>query len=106
MAHHTRTTIVGIVAALVCALSLAGCAIRIGTPFKTDQVPQIRVGTTTQAQVLEFFGQPESKGLKDGHPLWTYLFARLSMGGTATGTMLSIEFNEQGRVSSYSYVPY
>ena len=106
MAHHTRATVAGFVAAVVCALFLAGCAIRIGTPFKTDQVPQIQVGKTTQAQVRELFGQPESMGLKDGRPLWTYLFARLSMGGTATGTILSIEFNEQGVVSSYSYVPY
>lgn len=94
------------VVTLFIALGVAGCAIRIGAPFKTDQVPQIRVGTTTQAQVVEYFGQPTSKGVKDGRPLWTYLSARLSLGGTATGTMLSVEFDDRGVVSSYSYVPY
>jgi outer membrane protein assembly factor BamE (lipoprotein component of BamABCDE complex) len=92
--------------ALICALVVSGCAIRLGAPFKTDQVQNIQVGKTTQAQIVQFFGQPESQGLKDGRPLWTYLFARLSLGGTAKGTMLSIEFDDQGIVRSYSYVPY
>jgi outer membrane protein assembly factor BamE (lipoprotein component of BamABCDE complex) len=92
--------------ALVCALLVSGCAIHLGTPFKTDQVHNIQVGKTTQAQIVQYFGQPESQGLKDGRPLWTYLFARLSLGGTAKGTMLSIEFDDQGVVQSYSYVPY
>ncbi|HUJ79104.1 MAG TPA: outer membrane protein assembly factor BamE [Nitrospiria bacterium] len=106
MIHRTRSVVRWFVPALICALFITGCAIRIGTPFKTEQVPQLQVGKTTQSQVVEYFGEPESKGLKDGRPLWTYLFARLSLGGTATGTILSIEFNEQGVVSSYSYVPY
>jgi outer membrane protein assembly factor BamE (lipoprotein component of BamABCDE complex) len=93
--------------ALGCALLLASCAIRVGTPFKTDQVQKIQVGKTTQAQIIDFFGQPTSQGLKDGRPLWTYLFARVPLtGGMAKGTVLSIEFNDQNVVHSYSYVPY
>lgn len=93
--------------ALGCALLFAGCAIRVGTPFKTDQVQQIQVGKTTQAQIVELFGQPTSQGLKDGRPLWTYLSARVPLtGGTARGTVLSIEFDDQNVVHTYSYVPY
>jgi outer membrane protein assembly factor BamE (lipoprotein component of BamABCDE complex) len=106
MACRARSHLEWLVFLLVCVLSLSGCAIRIGAPFKTDQVKQIQVGKTTQAQIVTFFGQPESRGLKDGRPLWTYLFARLSPGGTAKGTLLSIEFDDQNVVSSYSYVPY
>jgi outer membrane protein assembly factor BamE (lipoprotein component of BamABCDE complex) len=107
MAHRSRSYAAWGVLSLAFVLFLSGCAVRLGTPFKTDQVQSIIVGTTTQAQIVEFFGQPASKGLKDGRPLWTYLFARLAlMGGAATGTVLSVEFNDQGRVHSYSYVPY
>jgi len=106
MARRTRSHAGWLMLSLVCALSLSGCAIRLGAPFNTDQVQKIQVGKTTQAQIVEFFGQPESQGLKDGLPLWTYLFARLSPGGTAKGTLLSIEFDDQGIVRSYSYVPY
>jgi outer membrane protein assembly factor BamE (lipoprotein component of BamABCDE complex) len=106
MARRTRWRAGWCIVTLVFALGVAGCAIRIGTPFNADQVHKLQVGNTTQNQVVEFFGQPESRGLKDGRPLWTYLFARLSPGGTAKGTMLSIEFDDKGVVSSYSYVPY
>jgi len=105
MTHYFRSS-AAFISALVCLLFISGCAIRVGAPFNTDHVQHIQVGKTTQAQVMEFFGQPASQGLKDGRPLWTYLFARLSMGGTATGTLLSIEFDDQGIVHSYSYVPY
>jgi outer membrane protein assembly factor BamE (lipoprotein component of BamABCDE complex) len=106
MAHRTRWHVEWLMLLLVGVLFISGCAIRLGAPFKTDQVQQIQVGKTTQAQIVEYFGQPESRGLKDGRLLWTYLFARLSLGGTAKGTLLSIEFDDQGVVSSYSYVPY
>jgi len=86
---------------------VAGCAVHLGMPFNTDEVRNITVGTTTQAQIVEHFGQPASQGLKDGRPLWTYFFAHVPLtGGTARGTLLSIEFDDRGLVSSYSYVPY
>ena len=92
---------------LLITLVLTGCALRMGKPFDTTYVKRIEVGTTTKEQILERLGPPASKGLKDGHPLWTYLYARVSLvGGSAKGTMLSIEFDEMGIVQSYSYVPY
>jgi hypothetical protein len=106
MTPRFRSNAAWFISALVCALFVSGCAIRLGAPFNTDQVRNIQAGKTTQAQIIDFFGQPASKGLKDGLPLWTYMFARLSLGGTATGTLLSIEFDDQGIVHSYSYVPY
>jgi outer membrane protein assembly factor BamE (lipoprotein component of BamABCDE complex) len=96
-----------LIPALACALFISGCAVYLGVPFKADEVKKLSVGTTTQAQVVESFGEPASKGLKDGRPLWTYLFVRVPLtGGTAKGTLLSIEFDDRGLVSSYSYVPY
>jgi len=106
MRHCLRLRARWLFLVLGCAVFISGCAIQLGAPFKTDQVPSIQVGKTTQAEVMGFFGQPTSRGVKDGRPLWTYLFARLSLGGTATGTLLSIEFDDQGVVHGYSYVPY
>lgn len=86
---------------------MAGCAVQLGKPFDASQVTTLKVGATTQAEVLERLGPPASKGLKDGRPLWTYLYARVAMtGGAANGTVLSVEFDAAGVVRSYSYVPY
>jgi outer membrane protein assembly factor BamE (lipoprotein component of BamABCDE complex) len=84
-----------------------GCAIKVGKPFDTGYVEKIQPGSTAQAQVLELLGNPNSEGLKDGKPLWTYLFVKVPVwGGTAKGTVLTIEFDRQGIVQSYSYIPY
>ena len=92
---------------MVCGLMFSSGCVSIGHPFETSQVQQIQTGTTTQAQIKKWMGSPSSEGLKDGNPLWTYLSARVSLfGGKAKGTVLSIEFDEAGVVSSYSYVPY
>lgn len=92
---------------LFSVLFLFGCAIKVGSPFDTTHVSKIQAGSTTKAQVQELLGSPTSEGLKDGKPLWTYLFAQVSMfGGRAKGTVLTVEFDEKGIVQSYSYVPY
>jgi outer membrane protein assembly factor BamE (lipoprotein component of BamABCDE complex) len=85
----------------------AGCAIKVGAKFDSSEVAKITAGQTTEVQVREMLGEPTSEGLKDGKPLWTYLHARVPiLGGTARGTVVSIEFNNEGVVQSYSYIPY
>ncbi|MBI3621088.1 MAG: hypothetical protein HY208_02735, partial [Nitrospirae bacterium] len=61
-----------LIPALAFAVFVSGCAVHLGAPFNTDEVRTVQVGTTTQAQIVDRFGQPFSKGLKDGRPLWTY----------------------------------
>jgi outer membrane protein assembly factor BamE (lipoprotein component of BamABCDE complex) len=86
---------------------LAGCAITMGARFDTSQVAKIQPGVTTQQQILDMMGQPSSEGLKNGRPLWTYLYAKMPIvGGKVRGTVLSIEFDDNHRVETYSYVPY
>lgn len=88
-------------------LFMAGCALTVGARFDSTSVVRIKSGLTTKAEVREILGKPESEGLKDGRPLWTYLYARVPMlGGTAHGTVVTVEFNKDGVVESYTYIPY
>ncbi len=86
---------------------LAGCAIKLGARFDATQVELIQPGKSTQSHVRELMGSPMSEGLKDGKPLWTYFFAQVRIfGGITRGMVLTIEFDDQGIVESYSYIPY
>lgn len=85
---------------------LAGCAIKLGAKFDSSRITQIQPGVTTQAEIQEMLGSPSSEGIKNGRPLWTYLYARIPMMGTTRGTILSIEFDDGRRVETYSYIPY
>jgi outer membrane protein assembly factor BamE (lipoprotein component of BamABCDE complex) len=97
-----RRLAVGILLPLV-----AGCAITLGARFDTSRVAKIQPGVTTQEEIQEMLGQPASEGLKNGRPLWTYLYAKMPIvGGQLRGTVLSIEFDDNHRVETYSYVPY
>ena len=86
---------------------LAGCAITMGAKFDSSRVAKIQPGVTTQQQIQELLGPPASEGLKNGRPLWTYLYVKFPIiGGQARGTVLSIEFDDNRFVETYSYVPY
>ena len=102
-----KNNFIGWITGIFIVLILSGCAMTLGSRFDESRVGEIESGVTTKDQIKELFGPPESVGLKDGRPLWTYLFAQIPiLGGTAKGTVLSIEFDENNIVESYSYIPY
>ena len=109
MAEGTRRMkfLSGWVVLAATVLWLSGCAITLGARFDSSQIVKIKEGVTTQSQIKEMMGEPASDGMKDGNPLWTYIYARVPLlGGVARGTVVSIEFDERGVVESYSYIPY
>lgn len=66
-----------------------------------DQVSQVRIGVTTQKDVYELFGEPTYRGTKpDGESWWAYYYP-----GSGEGASLSVDFDKDGRVKSYNYVP-
>ncbi len=97
----------GWVVLVASVLWISGCAITLGARFDASQITKIKEGVTTQRQIKEMMGEPASDGMKDGNPLWTYIYARVPVwGGETKGKIVTIEFDEKGVVESYSYIPY
>jgi hypothetical protein len=83
------------------ALALTGC-ITMGRPFNTQQVPNIVIGKTTQADIQKTFGEPYRTGIESGDLTWTYLHYHLSAFGNQRTTDLYIRFNADHTVKSYA----
>lgn len=66
-----------------------------------DKVSQVKISSTTQKDVYELFGEPTYRGTKpDGETWWAYYYP-----GSGEGASLSIDFDKDGRVKSYNYIP-
>jgi len=66
------------IAAVIVAL-LAGCA-STGENFDEGKVSQIKKGETTEAQLIQMFGQPQSRGVNSEGATtltWTYIESRV-----------------------------
>jgi outer membrane protein assembly factor BamE (lipoprotein component of BamABCDE complex) len=87
---------------LLAAWALTGC-VSAGHKFEAGNVPMLRVGETTQAEVREFFGPPWRTGLEDGQRTWTYGYYRYSLFAHPTAHDLVVRFDDAGRVDSYTY---
>jgi hypothetical protein len=82
---------------------LASCA-TIGRPFPPEQVQQVKIGETTKTQLLGYFGFPYRRGIEDGDSTWTYVHYKYRLFGEKLRTRdLYLRFDDQGRVSSYTY---
>jgi outer membrane protein assembly factor BamE (lipoprotein component of BamABCDE complex) len=79
-----------------------GC-VSVGHDFTAANVPMLRVGETTRAEVRELFGPPWRTGLEDGQPTWTYGYYRYSLFGDPVAHDLVIRFGDDGRVVSYTF---
>ena len=83
-------------------LMLTACSGDPATRGK-ELAAQIKVGTTTKADVLQLFGFParEKKAMIDGHAqeVWTYVYAGQ---GTTPINGLTVTFDEAGVVSAVS----
>ncbi|QOY51987.1 outer membrane protein assembly factor BamE domain-containing protein [Candidatus Sulfurimonas baltica] len=83
-------------------LSVGGCA-RIGTDFKTQNVQEIKIGETTQEQIVAMFGKPWRQGVMDGVTQWTYGRYTYRLIGETDTKDLVVKFDNSGRVSSYTF---
>jgi len=85
---------------LLVALSLpvTGCMPAVGRPFPVQQVRQIEIGQTTQADVHRMFGEPWRTGIEDGFRTWSYGEHSLQ-----NSRELVIRFTEKNVVKSYNF---
>lgn len=86
--------------ALLAALSLplTACMPTMGRAFPVQQVRQIEIGKTTQAEIRQIFGEPWRTGLEDGNRTWTY-----GEYSVKYNRDLVIRFDDAKIVKSYSF---
>jgi hypothetical protein len=61
---------------LAIALGAVACAsvFTTGRDFASPSRETIRNGTTTKADLVRLFGEPNQVGVKDGEPTWTWYY--------------------------------
>lgn len=86
---------------------LYGCSTvyKIGQEFDFNNVSKIKIGTTTQKDVIDYFGQPLRKGISNGNEVYYYSNEIITFNNDKTvkrdGNSLLIEFDEKGIVKNY-----
>jgi hypothetical protein len=81
---------------------LSACA-NIGHDFAASKVYDIRIGKTTQAEILALFGQPWRVGIEDGKLRWTYGSYYYSAFSEAKTKDLVVRFDANNIVTSYTF---
>jgi hypothetical protein len=87
---------------LFVATTIASCA-TIGQDFPSSEVPNIKIGKSTQNDIQAKFGFPWRVGLEDGHRTWTYGIYHYSAFTPTTTRDLIIRFDAGNVVKSYSF---
>ena len=80
----------------------SGC-ITLGKDFPEVNVSTISIGVTTKNEVRKLFGSPWLSGVQDGKPAWTYGIYDYSLFGEREAKDLVVQFDDQGKVSSFTY---
>ena len=92
-----------LLAALVAALLLPACAgLQVGREFPSPEAAQIKADVTDKARLLTLFGEPYQVGIDNGDQTWRWFYAQRSASST-TSKDLSVRFNANGTVKSYSF---
>ena len=81
---------------------VSGC-ITLGKEFPEANVSSITIGLTTKNEVRKLFGSPWLSGVQDGKLAWTYGSYDYSLFGERKAKDLVVQFNDQGKVSSFTY---
>ena len=82
--------------------TVAGC-FTVGHDFPVDQVSAIKIAKTTQEDIRSMFGSPWRIGMEDGQRTWTYGRYRYSAFSETETQDLVIRFNDQGKVTSFTF---
>lgn len=97
-----RTAIIlGLITALTLFMS-SGCA-RVGQDFNANKVTLIKIGETTQDDIIKMFGQPWRKGMQNGVVMWTYGRYTYRVIGETDTKDLVIKFDNDKKVISYTF---
>jgi outer membrane protein assembly factor BamE (lipoprotein component of BamABCDE complex) len=89
--------------ALAVLLAVSACsALQAGREFPSPDTAQIKVNITDKAGLLAIFGEPYQVGIDNGDQTWRWFFAQRS-GSTEITKDLTVRFNANGTVKSYSF---
>jgi hypothetical protein len=90
--------------ALLALLVLAGgCAtFKAGREFPSPEPGLIVIGRTDKATLERIFGEPYQVGLDSGDQTWRWFYGQAGSGGELSKD-LSVRFNPDGTVKSYSF---
>jgi hypothetical protein len=83
-------------------LTLGGCA-RVGSDFNANKVKTIKIGETTQDNIVAMFGQPWRKGIENGVTMWTYGRYTYRLIGETDTKDLIVKFDDDAKVISYTF---
>lgn len=86
----------------IALLTFGGCA-RVGEDFNANNVKTIKIGETTQNDIIAMFGHPWRKGIENGVTIWTYGRYTYRLIGDTDTKDLVIKFNNQKKVTSYTF---
>ena len=86
----------------VMIMFVSGC-ITLGKDFPEANVSTISIGVTTKNEVRKLFGSPWLSGVQDGKPAWTYGIYDYSLFGEREAKDLVVQFDDRGKVSSFTY---
>jgi outer membrane protein assembly factor BamE (lipoprotein component of BamABCDE complex) len=99
----------------IAGVILAGCA-SVGNNFDENKVSQIRKGETTEADLVQMFGQPQGRGMNSegqANLTWMYTqanvkgesfipFAGAFVGGTQSKSKTLTVVLQDGKVKSFT----
>ncbi len=79
----------------------SGCA-RVGNDFNANNVQEIKIGETSQADIKAMFGKPWRVGMENGVTQWTYGRYTYRLIGDTDTKDLVVKFKD-GKVSAYNF---
>ena len=91
-----------IILLLVFPLVFVGC-LSVGNLFDTKHIPDIEKGKTNQQDIQKWFGNPSRLGVDDGEVTWSYTYLKASVFSEAIAKDLTVYFDEDGYVTSFSF---
>lgn len=96
-----KLTLLSSVALGALLLLSSGCA-RVGNDFNTNNVQEIKIGQTSQADIRAMFGKPWRVGMENGVTQWTYGRYTYRLIGDTDTKDLVVKFKD-GKVSAYNF---
>ena len=96
-----KTTLFSGIALGALLLFSSGCA-RVGHDFNANNVEEIKIGQTSQADIRAMFGKPWRVGVQNGVTQWTYGRYTYRLIGDTDTKDLVVKFKD-GKVSGYNF---
>ena len=88
---------------LLVAMISAGClSTNFGREFPSPKAGGITVGKTDKTELRRIFGEPYQVGIDSGDATWRWFYGQRGWGSEQTKD-LSVRFNGDGRVKTYSF---